>query len=109
MECVLQYRSHMLIKSLVLALAAVMSVGVCAQQTQSADPRAGETKAHRDTRMNWWREARFGMFIHWGVLDGKPTAANSRSNSWCSQLWMSSKPKYAVMNVRRLILTPKAN
>ena len=25
-----------------------------------------ETKAERDNRMRWWREARFGMFIHWG-------------------------------------------
>ncbi len=27
----------------------------------------GETKEERDARMAWWREARFGMFIHWGV------------------------------------------
>jgi alpha-L-fucosidase len=33
----------------------------------AADPYAGETKAERDVRMKWWREARFGMFIHWGV------------------------------------------
>ncbi len=26
-----------------------------------------ETPAQRDTRMAWWRAARFGMFIHWGV------------------------------------------
>ena len=26
-----------------------------------------ETKAQRDARMSWWRDARFGMFIHWGV------------------------------------------
>jgi alpha-L-fucosidase len=31
------------------------------------DPHAGETKAERDKRMHWWREARFGMFIHWGL------------------------------------------
>jgi alpha-L-fucosidase len=38
-----------------------------------------ETPAQRDARMKWWREARFGMFIHWGlysipggVWDGKP-------------------------------------
>jgi alpha-L-fucosidase len=37
-----------------------------------------ETAAQRDARMAWWREARFGMFIHWGlysipagVWDGK--------------------------------------
>jgi alpha-L-fucosidase len=28
---------------------------------------AGETEAQRDVRMKWWREARFGMFIHWGL------------------------------------------
>jgi alpha-L-fucosidase len=26
-----------------------------------------ETPAERDQRMSWWREARFGMFIHWGL------------------------------------------
>ena len=26
-----------------------------------------ESKAERDARMKWWREARFGMFIHWGL------------------------------------------
>ncbi|MFZ4508632.1 MAG: alpha-L-fucosidase [Fimbriimonas sp.] len=26
-----------------------------------------ETKADHDKRMKWWREARFGMFIHWGL------------------------------------------
>ncbi|MCG8555365.1 MAG: alpha-L-fucosidase [Proteobacteria bacterium] len=26
-----------------------------------------ESKADRDARMAWWRQARFGMFIHWGV------------------------------------------
>lgn len=28
---------------------------------------AAETSAQRDTRMGWWRGARFGMFIHWGA------------------------------------------
>ena len=31
------------------------------------DPYADETPAQRDARMKWWREARFGLFIHWGV------------------------------------------
>jgi alpha-L-fucosidase len=37
-----------------------------------------ETKEQRDGRMQWWREARLGMFVHWGlysaaegVWDGK--------------------------------------
>ena len=28
---------------------------------------ASETQAERDRRMKWWREVRFGMFIHWGL------------------------------------------
>ncbi len=32
-------------------------------QTASAQ----ESKESRDKRMQWWREARFGMFIHWGT------------------------------------------
>jgi alpha-L-fucosidase len=28
---------------------------------------AAETPPERDDRMTWWREARFGMFIHWGT------------------------------------------
>ena len=26
-----------------------------------------ESKADRDIRMHWWREARFGLFLHWGL------------------------------------------
>ena len=29
-----------------------------------------ETKEHRDSRMQWWREGRFGMFVHWGLYSG---------------------------------------
>src|SRR5437660_8906908 len=39
-----------------LVLLAVM------MQAQSA-----ESPAARDARMAWWRDARFGMFIHWGA------------------------------------------
>ena len=41
--------------------------GFASSFAQSKDPNAGETKEHRDARMHWWREARFGMFIHWGL------------------------------------------
>jgi len=27
----------------------------------------GENKSARDARMAWWRDAKFGMFVHWGV------------------------------------------
>jgi alpha-L-fucosidase len=33
----------------------------------AAAPPAQESRAERDARMQWWREARFGLFIHWGL------------------------------------------
>src|SRR5271155_5109262 len=40
-----------------------------------------ETPGQHDARMKWFRDARFGMFIHWGLYsqaagswDGKPTS-----------------------------------
>jgi alpha-L-fucosidase len=35
--------------------------------SQEVVGQPGETPEQRDARMKWWREARFGMFIHWGV------------------------------------------
>ena len=31
---------------------------------------AQETAAQRAARLQWWREARFGMFVHWGLYSG---------------------------------------
>ncbi len=36
------------------------------EQKVWVDP-LNETTEQRDARMEWWREARFGLFIHWGV------------------------------------------
>ena len=41
-------------------------VGSRMAAAQSAAPRP-ETAAQKDARMAWWRDARFGMFIHWGL------------------------------------------
>jgi len=30
-------------------------------------PQSGPGSIAPDERMQWWREARFGMFIHWGL------------------------------------------
>ena len=32
-----------------------------------AQGAVGESAAQKDARMAWWRDARFGMFIHWGL------------------------------------------
>jgi alpha-L-fucosidase len=35
-----------------------------------SDAMKPETTEQRDARMNWWRQARFGMFVHWGLYSG---------------------------------------
>src|SRR4051794_13332919 len=53
---------------LVCALALAGLAGrALAAEPDPADPYATETKEQRDVRLKWFREARFGMFIHWGV------------------------------------------
>jgi alpha-L-fucosidase len=39
-----------------------------------------ETKEDFDNRMSWWREARFGMFIHWGVYAVPAGVHNEKKN-----------------------------
>jgi len=66
-------------KSWILVLMTIFAFAplpFCSAQTQPI----GETPRQRDARMAWFRDARFGMFIHWGiyaqlagVYDGKPT------------------------------------
>jgi alpha-L-fucosidase len=61
----------------VLALLAAAPIARAQLQGDSFGPTASghpipaiqdtETAAQRDARMAWWREARFGMFIHWGI------------------------------------------
>jgi len=59
-----------LFTALFLSLAG-MAPGMSAAAAAGADAQAPtdrqETKAQRDARMAWWRQAKFGMFIHWGV------------------------------------------
>jgi len=40
-------------------------------------PATEPTDREREARMRWWREARFGMFIHWG-----PVSLTEKEISW---------------------------
>lgn len=50
--------------------ATILAMGPSDLTTQPASPSHPahvETRNEKDARMKWWREARFGMFIHWGL------------------------------------------
>lgn len=52
-----------------LLLAALLTTTVHAAEPARAPSREElvPTAAERDARLGWWREARVGMFVHWGV------------------------------------------
>ena len=54
-----------------MATGVLKGFGLSAQQIAKAQSiwaaKSEETKEQRDARMKWWHEAKFGMFIHWGV------------------------------------------
>jgi len=54
-----------------------------------------ETLEQRDERMAWWREARFGMFIHWGVYAVPAGEWNGNKVKGISE-WIQSRAKIPV-------------
>ncbi|WP_442483250.1 alpha-L-fucosidase [Aeoliella sp. SH292] len=55
----------------------------------------------RDERMEWWRDARFGMFVHWGLYsglagewDGKPVGTKGNME-WIQQRVKADTATYA--------------
>src|ERR1043166_7183713 len=62
-----------LVRVLSVLLLGVSTLRLAAQPAApSAEPAApvvasDETPEQHNARMKWWREARFGMFIHWGI------------------------------------------
>ncbi|MBV8255886.1 MAG: alpha-L-fucosidase [Chitinophaga sp.] len=54
-------------KKLTCCLTALLAISQCLPaQTKTKTAAAITADASREQRMKWWREARFGMFIHWG-------------------------------------------
>ena len=81
-----------------LGLLAVFALAALAPRLANA---AEETTAQRDARIEWWREARFGMFVHWGLYsglagtwDGKPVATKG-GMEWIQQRVKADTDTYA--------------
>jgi len=62
-------RRHRYLTWLIILGAAAHSAALlpAVAQPPPAPAAFDETPQTRDARMAWWREARFGMFIHWGL------------------------------------------
>jgi alpha-L-fucosidase len=65
--------------------------------TRAADnaPSVEETKEQRDARMQWWRDARFGMFIHWGIYSVPAGTYNGKQIKGIGE-WIMNRGKIPV-------------
>lgn len=86
---------------LVHASLALSALILTATPGMAAPTTATETPAQRDARMKWWREARFGMFVHWGLYsglagtwDGKPVGTRG-GMEWIQQRVKADTDTYA--------------
>ena len=67
-------------KNLLLTAALIVSASVLSARAQTNQTEKVEIPVQRDVRMAWWREAKFGMFIHWGVYSVPAGAWNGKTN-----------------------------
>jgi alpha-L-fucosidase len=82
----------MMIKKM-LGLALVMISCSALAADLSHVPQTHETKEQRDARMQWFRDAKFGMFIHWG-----PSSVGATEIGWgrnAARPWDIGKPNNA--------------
>lgn len=61
--------------------------------------RPQDTLTH-DSRMQWWREARFGMFIHWGVYAVPAGTYNGQRINRIGE-WIMNRGKIPVSDYRQ--------
>lgn len=58
---------HLIMSPSKTFLAFLMAGVCCLKAADAAAPLSEESSVQRDARLQWFREAKFGMFIHWGV------------------------------------------
>ncbi len=85
----------------IACLLLVMSISLPAW---SRDP-ATETQEERDARMQWWREARFGMFIHWGPYAILGGVYNGHQQRRGGAEWIMNRCKIPVAEYKEIAST----
>ena len=84
---------------LVLELALALGVGARVMAQAYTD----ETPAQRDARMHWWRDARFGMFIHWGVYSVPAGAYQGKLSTTASANGLCTPRRFPSRNTEGLL------
>ena len=62
-----------------------------AQQAAVPAPAAPESQADFLQRTAWWRDAKFGMFIHWGVYAVPADSTDLKGKAGCAEWYLNNK------------------
>ncbi|MDW8320449.1 MAG: alpha-L-fucosidase [Armatimonadota bacterium] len=71
-------------------LVGIMFVMLAALNTTLAQP-PGESPEDFEKRTRWWREAKFGMFIHWGIYAVPADATDLHGRKTIAEWYLSNK------------------
>jgi len=88
-------RKHLTILSVLLLFLSHSSFN---QQTKKNT--LAETKAQKEQRMKWWKDARFGLFIHWGLYSVPAGVWGSDTNH---AEWIRTTAKIPVHEYEKLV------
>ncbi len=77
-------------------MVAVLSAFATAME---GDPSNHETPEQNNARMAWWREAKFGMFIHWGIYSVAAGRHEGKKIPWYGE-WIMWKARIPVASYR---------
>ena len=64
-----------------------------------------QAQPEKDTRMQWWREARFGMFIHWGPYSVLGGVYNGHQQRRGGAEWIMNRSKIPVAEYQKYAAT----
>src|SRR5258706_2468282 len=81
---------HIFKNAFLLLTTAILISPVQAQQLQ-VNSSTGETPEQFAARTKWWREAKFGMFIHWGIYAVPADATNQDGSKSAAERDFSNK------------------
>ncbi len=61
-----------------------------------------ESREQHDARMSWWREARFGLFIHWGVYSVPAGIWHGQHVTQSGAEWIMNRGRIPVADYQKL-------
>ena len=82
---------------------AFLSLLIAASPLRAQDTLQNETVEQKDKRMEWFSQAKLGIFIHWGIYSVRGVSESwSFFNNYLMNTWSRKKVSQPPSMIRRL-------